>query len=1224
MTTKLNQFPAIILLFFNTAICGTAIAQQTLPPQSQLAPSSAEQPIGTLELSAQTGNPLRQNEPTPPSAPQELPTDQPHQTDNKVKPAVAVETVEESVSLTQTDIDGLLKKVNETTDLDEQQKKEATDRLKSATEWLKVATEAEAKTKQFLADIENSPTEIDSSKASLAVPLGEPKFSVPPDAGLTQVEHQNSDADLRLAQARETLAKREESLKRRGEKKVELTKLSSEMDQRLKDAKKLLADAVNENSLVEVARRLENKARYIALEKQKIQYPIEIKRIDARMELIPLLRDLAKREVAFLEKETAGWQQVVGKFRKRESDRQAAETRRQVAQAHPALKSLAEKNADLAESRKTLVEQIGNIEKEVQQSKHLVDQLKDDFDNVAEKVEKVGHSTTIGLLLRRQRDHLPDISDCRDRIRFIRETTPSIHLSALNLQDERDELADLDAAVEKVVAQLSDSMKHNDQQDVTKMVADLLQTKRDVLDKLLADHDQYVKLLGELELTQTELLEQNDKFASYIDERILWIRSSEPIAAGDAMKALAGVKVLASPGKWFDVGQAILKRVSQKPWTVLPLVLIVAFFVMNRRRLRLQVERICHAEESELRHHFLPTLNAILALSIAAAFWPGLMWLIGWQLTSAHVMPELGRACGVGLQSAVFAFWVSIVIRRLIRRGGVVERHFQWNGDSLSVARRHITWLAMLGVPIVFLVSSIATYDDGLWASSLGRIAFLAGCLLLILFAHVLLRSKSGVLLGPCSATPDAWFCRIRSSMYFLATGIPVSLAVLAALGYDYSATRLATRLQATAAVVVAVTLLRALALRWLAVRRERLLHTANQLSQSTESQKSTNESPDVAQSDVTLLEEKESDKQESVGSPPFDETTAIIEQTDSQVRYLLRYAVVSLLLLGGYVIWSDVTPALGVLDKVTLWSKYIDVKETLPDDETGTPKLMTTQKEIPTTLKHAVLAAFILVLGMVLARNLPALLQVLVLERMPIDQGQRYAAGMILRYITTLSAMIFACRELGLTWGSIQWLAAAMTVGLGFGLQEIFANLVSGLIILFERPIRVGDLVTVSGTTGRVTRMQIRATTITDLDRRELIVPNKKFITDDVMNWTLTDHVNRIVIEVGIAYGSDTSKARNLLLKVAKRHPLVLQLPEATATFDKFADSSLNLTLRCFLPNLDNRLVVIHELHSEIDREFRKADIEIAFPQQDLHVRSMDVPLRALIGRQGSQKDAA
>ena len=136
------------------------------------------------------------------------------------------------------------------------------------------------------------------------------------------------------------------------------------------------------------------------------------------------------------------------------------------------------------------------------------------------------------------------------------------------------------------------------------------------------------------------------------------------------------------------------------------------------------------------------------------------------------------------------------------------------------------------------------------------------------------------------------------------------------------------------------------------------------------------------------------------------------------------------------------------------------------------------------------------------------ALLELTVLDRLPLDNGGRQAIAILVRYAATLAGVLFACSTINLSWESVQWLAAAMTVGLGFGLQEIFANLVSGLIILFERPIRAGDLVTVDDVTGHVTRMQIRATTITDLDRRELIVPNKRFITGNVINWTLSDPI--------------------------------------------------------------------------------------------------------------------
>ena len=193
------------------------------------------------------------------------------------------------------------------------------------------------------------------------------------------------------------------------------------------------------------------------------------------------------------------------------------------------------------------------------------------------------------------------------------------------------------------------------------------------------------------------------------------------------------------------------------------------------------------------------------------------------------------------------------------------------------------------------------------------------------------------------------------------------------------------------------------------------------------------------------------------------------------------------------------------------------------------------------------------------------------------------------------------------LSWARVQWLAAAMTVGLGFGLQEIFANLVSGLIILFERPVRVGDVVTVGEVTGTVSRMQMRATTITDFDRRELIVPNKRFITDNVINWTLTDPICRTIVPVGVAYGTETETVNRILLGVAHRSSMVLSAPEPVIVFSGFGESTLDFELRVFIPHREQMPAVISHLNTEINREFKRNEIEIAFPQQDLHIKSIE-----------------
>ncbi|MCB9916298.1 MAG: mechanosensitive ion channel [Planctomycetes bacterium] len=258
-------------------------------------------------------------------------------------------------------------------------------------------------------------------------------------------------------------------------------------------------------------------------------------------------------------------------------------------------------------------------------------------------------------------------------------------------------------------------------------------------------------------------------------------------------------------------------------------------------------------------------------------------------------------------------------------------------------------------------------------------------------------------------------------------------------------------------------------------------------------------------------------------------------------------------------------------------------------------------------TLADVLRALVFALLTAVAAKNLPALLELAVLQRLPFDGGARYAVSTIARYLILLVGLSAVSGALGVGWKEIQWLAAALTFGLAFGLQEIFANFVSGLIILVERPIRVGDIVTVGGIEGRVTELRMRSTTILDWDRRELLVPNKEFITGSVINWTLTDPVTRVIIPVGVAYGSDTAETKRRLLAIAKAMPLVLADPPPHVLFKRFGDSSLDFELRVYIGSRDYWVDVVDRLHTEIDRSFRQAGIEIAFPQRDLHLRSVD-----------------
>ena len=222
---------------------------------------------------------------------------------------------------------------------------------------------------------------------------------------------------------------------------------------------------------------------------------------------------------------------------------------------------------------------------------------------------------------------------------------------------------------------------------------------------------------------------------------------------------------------------------------------------------------------------------------------------------------------------------------------------------------------------------------------------------------------------------------------------------------------------------------------------------------------------------------------------------------------------------------------------------------------------------------------------------------------------GARDAVVTITGYVMFLAAILAGLSAAGFDFGNIAIIAGALSVGIGFGLQNIVNNFVSGLILLFERPIRKGDWVVVGGTEGVVKDIQIRSTRIETFDRSDVIVPNSELISNQVTNWVLSSNSGRAIVPVGVAYGTDTEKVRDVLLKVAEENDDVAKtdyVPQPKVLFREFGDSSLNFELRVFLHNVDSRLSVISDLNFAIDKAFREAGIEIPFPQRDLHVRSL------------------
>jgi potassium efflux system protein len=317
------------------------------------------------------------------------------------------------------------------------------------------------------------------------------------------------------------------------------------------------------------------------------------------------------------------------------------------------------------------------------------------------------------------------------------------------------------------------------------------------------------------------------------------------------------------------------------------------------------------------------------------------------------------------------------------------------------------------------------------------------------------------------------------------------------------------------------------------------------------------------------------------------------LDQINQQSLRLTTMALFFVFASVFYWIWSDLLTVISYLDSISLWHYSSNVAGAV------------VQQTV--TLGNLLLAFVAIIVAYVMTRNLPGLLEVLVLSRLQLRQGASYAITTILSYSITVIGIITVLGSLGVSWDKLQWLVAALSVGLGFGLQEIFANFVSGLIILFERPIRIGDTVTIGTYSGSVSRIRIRATTITDFDRKEVIIPNKAFVTERLINWSLSDTVTRVLIKIGVAYGSDLEKVKEILLQAAHDNPRVMSDPAPQVFFLNFGASTLDHELRLYVRELGDRSYTVDELNRSIDKLCRENGISIAFNQLEVYLHNQN-----------------
>ena len=260
-------------------------------------------------------------------------------------------------------------------------------------------------------------------------------------------------------------------------------------------------------------------------------------------------------------------------------------------------------------------------------------------------------------------------------------------------------------------------------------------------------------------------------------------------------------------------------------------------------------------------------------------------------------------------------------------------------------------------------------------------------------------------------------------------------------------------------------------------------------------------------------------------------------------------------------------------------------------------------------SLSDILLAIAILIFTSILNKNLPSILEKLFqIKKTKETNSTSYTAKVISSYVITGLGIVAAAAAIGIHWENLQWLVAALSVGLGFGLQEIFANFVSGLILLFERQLRVGDIITLNGLSGTVSKIRIRATTVISFENKEVMIPNREFITSALTNWSLTDSVTKMEFVVGVAYDADVEKAKNLLKQIVYKCKYISKDKACLIYVKELAASSVNIAADIYVGNIGDRKLTIDYLSRETLSAFAQNGIEIPFDQLDVNVKTLEM----------------
>ncbi|MDH4982560.1 mechanosensitive ion channel domain-containing protein [Hyphomicrobium sp. D-2] len=1015
-----------------------------------------------------------------------------------------------------------------------------------------------AEAKQQLEAAQKDAADADFENRITKLPLAEAQQAL--DASNASAATIKADLDqlegrLREMSTRATAAREEQTAERQA-----LDALEGGDETTSSDAHPILADA---RRAAIAAERRARAAKLNTFEQELISLPARQASATARRDLAALKLDRLTKRIPIIEARVNALQAADTALRQAEADRDA----RKLAAKHPVLEAYV-KDTEIIRQREA-------------EAVRLLDQSKSRFNDIQAELARVRDSKVaaqqvleIGSiggefseLLRTMRNQLPETSRLQRRIADRNQAIVDGRLKRLQAEEARRALTDTGNMAERILGLYAQRHGETPPAEVRESLEKLVGARRDLYVQL---HDTLVTRISQLaesNAAERDLLNQTTQLRALLNSRLLWLPTSGTIGIGWLDQVRTSFGWILNVEAWQETASTLLSRAAQLPLPTALVLLVFSALVLFTRKMTRRLATIADAVRRYSSDNYMRTPEAMAITALLSVKTPLLIGYAGWLLTLPPPPPasEFSAAVGAGLLAVAYLLLFLRLIQFISAENGLFSAHFGWSERARAVLRRNVIWLKYTITPIALILGMINVSSAQSVRDGLGRFAFLAGAFAVAIFIARVIDPRRGVVADRISTGHPLWAMRMIWHPFI--SLVPLAVAGIALWGYYDGASQIRDGLLLSVTLIAGAYLIYCVIMRQVLVAR-RQLEIARAL-----------ERREQARAKAAALQETEATGEQQP-APVVTEPEVDIASISDQTRQLVRLTVFLLLGTTLYFFWREALPSLALLD-VPLWQQVITVD--------GAPRSM------PVTVSNVFVALAIGIITLIAARNLPGLLEITALHRLRIEAGTRYAISAVSRYLIAIVGLIFAFRSIGFDWSQVQWIVAALGVGVGFGLQEIVANFISGLIILFERPVRVGDTVTIGNLTGTVSRIHIRATSMTDGENREIIIPNKSLITEKVINWTLTDSITRVTLKIGIAYGTDTLRAQLLILDAVKATPQVLDSPAPSVFFIGFGSKGLEFEVRAFVLQLAHRSAVINDLHVSIERALREKEIAMS-----------------------------